>query len=110
MSCPSALIFWIDSSSPPFGPVVGAPRLNQSDHSQNIVPGQVGVTGLVLVSVVVGGIVVVVVVLVVGVVVTGVIVGVTGVGEVVEKGVVSCVEVCIVVGQFTFLQHFTFIS
>ena len=107
MLWPAAMMFWIDSSSPPFGPVVGAPRFIQSDHSQVIIPGQVGGTGLVVVGclvVVETGVVVGVVVVVVGEVVniTGVSVGGTGVVEVVGEG--------IVVWQFTFLQHSTFIS
>ena len=66
MLWPAAMIFWMDSSSPPFGPVVGSPKLNHSDQSQVIIPGQVGVSGLVVVDGVVF----------VGVVGTGVAVGV----------------------------------
>ena len=91
MSCPSALIFWIDSSSPPFGPVVGAPRLNQSDHSQVIIPKQAVVVAVVVVEkgVVVGlvvevGEVFVGVVVETGVVVGGTVVVVIVVGEVVD--------------------------
>ena len=101
MLWPAAMIFWIDSSSPPFGPVVGSPRLNQSDQSQVIIPEQLGVIGLVVVIgvvilgvvetvVVVGGVVVVVVVVVVDVVtVTIVSVGGTGVVFVVGEVVVE---------------------
>ena len=97
MLWPAAMIFWIDSSSPPFGPVVGSPRLNQSDQSQVIIPEQLGVIGLVVVIgvvvetvVIVGGVVVVVVVLVVDVVtVTIVSVGGTGVVFVVGEVVVE---------------------
>ena len=88
MSCPSALIFWIDSSSPPFGPVVGAPRLNQSDHSQVIIPKQAVVVvekGVVVGLVVEVGEVFVGVVVETGVVVGGtVVVVIVVVGEVVD--------------------------
>ena len=79
MPWPAAMIFWMDSSSPPFGPVVGSPKLNHSDQSQIIIPGQVGVSGLVVVDGVVF-------VGVVGtVVVVGVVVVVVVVGEVVVE-------------------------
>ena len=106
MLWPAAMIFWIDSSSPPFGPVVGSPRLNQSDQSQVIIPEQFGAVGLVVASgvvetvVVVGDAVVVMVVVVVDVVtVTSVSVLGTGVVFVVE-GVVGIVVVvgAVVVG------------
>ena len=78
MPWPAAMIFWMDSSSPPFGPVVGSPKLNHSDQSQVIIPGQVGVSGLVVVDGVVF----------VGVVGTGVVVGVVVVVVVVVGEVV----------------------
>ena len=95
MLCPSAIIFWIDSSSPPFGPVVGAPRFNQSDQSQVIIPEQFGVIGLVVVS----GVVVVEKGVVVGVVVgvEEVVVGEVVVGVVVETGVVVGIVVVVIV-------------
>ena len=105
MLWPAAMIFWIDSSSPPFGPVVGSPRLNQSDQSQVIIPEQFGAVGLVVASgvvetvVVVGDAVVVMVVVVVDVVtVTSVSVLGTGVVFVVGEVVEGVVGIVVVVG------------